>query len=280
MTAKSNSVKAKIDGKGKTIQERYYDSHGKAYLDIDSDGTVDTIYPNSIDENVVLKSEEVKIRKQSSSFKMYPSVSTSNSMTWKYMYTDYDEILTDNKLYGYIDANITPSSNPDISVSNDYQLATFGSLSKGKTLTIKKSEKAYKNSPASTISLTSQYFYGYQSSLNLSYTVSAADNVITLLIDDYNKQGLKYINLNGVVGDFETQNEYSGLNESKLGFNSNTSISKMVNDETIYSKMDTIITLDKLDIEYSSFVSNEYQHNFLEKLQTSDNIKIEGAKYG
>ena len=39
------------------------------------------------------------------------------------------------------------------------------------------------------------------------------------LIDDYNKQGLKYINLNGVVGDFETQNEYSGLNESKLGFN-------------------------------------------------------------
>ena len=35
---------------------------------------------------------------------------------------------------------------------------------------------------------------------------------------------------------------------SKLGFNSNTSISKMVNDETIYSKMDTIITLDKLDL--------------------------------
>ena len=40
------------------------------------------------------------------------------------------------------------------------------------------------------------------------------------LIDDYNKQGFKYVNLNGVVGDFENQNEYSGLNESKLGFNS------------------------------------------------------------
>ena len=35
MTAKSNSVKAKLDSSGKTIQERYYDSHGKAYLDID-----------------------------------------------------------------------------------------------------------------------------------------------------------------------------------------------------------------------------------------------------
>ena len=40
------------------------------------------------------------------------------------------------------------------------------------------------------------------------------------LINDYNEQGFKYINLNGVVGDFENENEYSGLNESKLGFNS------------------------------------------------------------
>jgi len=40
------------------------------------------------------------------------------------------------------------------------------------------------------------------------------------LIDDYNQQGMKYVNLNAVVGEFENQNEYSGLNESKLGFNS------------------------------------------------------------
>ena len=40
------------------------------------------------------------------------------------------------------------------------------------------------------------------------------------LINDYNEQGLKYLNLNGIVGEFENQNEYSGLNESKLGFNS------------------------------------------------------------
>jgi len=40
------------------------------------------------------------------------------------------------------------------------------------------------------------------------------------LISDYNQQGLKYINLNAVVGEFSEQNKYSGLNESKLGFNS------------------------------------------------------------
>ena len=40
------------------------------------------------------------------------------------------------------------------------------------------------------------------------------------MIDDYNNKGYKYLNLNGVVGEFEKDNEYSGLNESKLGFNS------------------------------------------------------------
>ena len=35
----------------------------------------------------------------------------------------------------------------------------------------------------------------------------------------YNKRGFKYVNLGGVVGEFEAENEYSGLNEMKLGFN-------------------------------------------------------------
>ena len=40
------------------------------------------------------------------------------------------------------------------------------------------------------------------------------------MIDDYNKEHLKYLNLNGIVGEFERRNRYSGLNEMKLGFNS------------------------------------------------------------
>ena len=39
------------------------------------------------------------------------------------------------------------------------------------------------------------------------------------LINDYNNQGLKYLNLNGIIGDFEGKSEFSGLNEAKLGFN-------------------------------------------------------------
>ena len=52
--------------------------------------------------------------------------------------------------------------------------------------------------------------YGY---LNAGYLLKWQ------LINDYNNQGLKYLNLNGIVGDFENPNEVSGLNESKLGFN-------------------------------------------------------------
>ena len=40
------------------------------------------------------------------------------------------------------------------------------------------------------------------------------------LIQTFNEQGYKYINLNAIVGEFEENNQYSGLNESKLGFDS------------------------------------------------------------
>jgi peptidoglycan pentaglycine glycine transferase (the second and third glycine) len=52
------------------------------------------------------------------------------------------------------------------------------------------------------------------SSLNANYLVK------WYMIDDYNKRGFKYINLNAIAGEFEEKHQYSGLNESKLGFNS------------------------------------------------------------
>ncbi len=51
--------------------------------------------------------------------------------------------------------------------------------------------------------------YGY---LNANYLIKWR------MIDDYNSKGFKYLNLNGIVGEFEEENEFSGLNENKLGF--------------------------------------------------------------
>ena len=52
------------------------------------------------------------------------------------------------------------------------------------------------------------------SSLNANYLLKWQ------MINDYTNEGFKYINLNAVVGEFEKQNKYSGLNEAKLGYNS------------------------------------------------------------
>lgn len=40
------------------------------------------------------------------------------------------------------------------------------------------------------------------------------------LIKKWNEEGKQYFNMNGIVGEFKEQNKYSGLNESKLGYNS------------------------------------------------------------
>ena len=39
------------------------------------------------------------------------------------------------------------------------------------------------------------------------------------LIKKYNEAGKQYFNMNGIVGEFKEKNKYSGLNESKLGYN-------------------------------------------------------------
>ena len=36
----------------------------------------------------------------------------------------------------------------------------------------------------------------------------------------FNNEGYNYFDLNGIVGEFNIKNKYSGLNEMKLGFNS------------------------------------------------------------
>ncbi len=66
------------------------------------------------------------------------------------------------------------------------------------------------------------------------------------IISDYNEQGFKYVNLNGISGDFEEKNPKKnpliGINESKLGF-------------------DAIITeyIGEFDIVLNSFAYNMYK---------------------
>ena len=61
--------------------------------------------------------------------------------------------------------------------------------------------------------------YIYIDGFDENYTSLNANYLIKWrMIDDYQKKGYKYINLNAIVGEFERKNKYSGLNEMKLGF--------------------------------------------------------------
>ena len=67
--------------------------------------------------------------------------------------------------------------------------------------------------------------YIFTEGVDSSYSAINASSLLKWqLIEDYNEQGFKYVNLNAIVGDFENKNPkrnpYIGLNESKLGFNS------------------------------------------------------------
>ncbi|MBP5678818.1 MAG: peptidoglycan bridge formation glycyltransferase FemA/FemB family protein [Bacilli bacterium] len=66
--------------------------------------------------------------------------------------------------------------------------------------------------------------YIFTEGVDSSYSAISASTLMKWqLIETYNEQGFKYINLNAIVGDFENKNPkknpYIGLNESKLGFN-------------------------------------------------------------
>ena len=63
MTAKANSVKTKLSEDGKILQERYYDSCGKAYLDIDySDHGNPKMHPTVPHEHSIYFSNDTPVR--------------------------------------------------------------------------------------------------------------------------------------------------------------------------------------------------------------------------
>lgn len=103
----------------------YYFTYTAA-LDLNFDGDAETIYPMG---DVILQSEVVSPKKQSPILWMYPSLSTANTMTWKYHYQDIDSVLTDGKLY--------------------YRL---GSVEKGSVALSKCSDKEYKTLTLSALS--------------------------------------------------------------------------------------------------------------------------------
>ena len=164
---------------------KYYLTY-EAYLDIDDDGEVDTVYPKSIDPNAELKSNTISPKKQLSNILLYPSTSDKTNFKWKYKINDIDKVLNENKLYGFKNMDIEPSSEANIEVGSEiYKEVNFSSLEKGNILTIKTSDRQIKSDDMKYNNVTSQYFYGYNENFDLSYNASLETNKIVLRIDNY-----------------------------------------------------------------------------------------------
>ncbi len=177
----------------------YYFTY-EVYIDLDNDGNAETIFPKSIDENAVLKSDVIKPKKQEAIFSLYPSSSNSNSFTWKYLVKDVDYVLADNKLYGFINSSLEPSSTPTIIPNvEEYQAVTFSNLVQGNNLTISKNERFIKNSDLVTSSLTAQYFYGMIDNASLSYTINAQDNKMSIVLNNLNVNYNSIANIDVVI---------------------------------------------------------------------------------
>ena len=86
---------------------------------------------------------------------------------------------------------------------------------------------------------------------------------------------------NNPVVEIEVDPKYQLINY--FGYNFKMPLDwDFVDDNTDYTISDTdntiFISFEKIDEDFEIFTSNEYQINYLEKIQTSDNIKIDQSK--
>lgn len=174
-----------FDNNGLKRGNEYYFSY-EVYLDIDGDGTADSIYPKIVDENVILKSDSQFPDKQKPKYYLYPSNSNNNSATWNYKISDIDSCLNSNHLYAFVGNEEAPRATSSIIVGLDnYNSVPFGNLVADSFYSIKAAERTIKNKDSKYSTLSSQYLHSLKTSLNLSYSVEVDANTLIIRIDNY-----------------------------------------------------------------------------------------------
>lgn len=164
-----------------------------AELDLDSDGEAEFSYPKDKDPTVILKSLPVSIYKQPAKITTYPSTSDSNTMTFKYTYSDIDSALVDKKLYAGICHNsdsCTKVSEKPIHETVDAvnSPVKFDNLTPG-YLEVYSRQALIKNEDSID---EERYVYQYYESTyvlkDLSYTFVKGVNRITISINNFENE--------------------------------------------------------------------------------------------
>lgn len=160
-----------------------------ALFDLDHDGKGETNFPY---DKSLLKSNTVSISKQAAKIITYPSKSTDNTITFKYIYQDIDNSLYDKNLSVYLSNNADIKGNlastSSINTTTDYDTVTFDNLSNG-YITVSSMEALLKNdNNINEVTYIHQYFESSYTLLDLSYTVMLDTNRIIISINNYQNE--------------------------------------------------------------------------------------------
>ena len=187
-----------LDGTPNDVKDEDKMRRGNSYyftyemlLDLNKDGVGETKYP--YEEDIVLKSNTQTPSKQTPLIYMYPSVSTNDTITFKYKYQDIDNVVDNNKQIiakinnGTIDTETLVETAEDQELFNEI---TFENLSKGElTLTI--TEALLKGQQADR-KIVDQYFEGLNTVADVQYKIDIDTNKVSISFIDNNDQ-LKYV---------------------------------------------------------------------------------------
>ena len=159
-------------------------------LDLNNDGEAESKYPYTEEgqEEIVLKSKTVTPKKQEAHIVMYPSISTENSITFKYKFSDIDNAIELNVLTGtktmqaLINNSLRDAQEIEETTDDEWKEITFKNLVQG-NLNIYISQALLKDNVAENKILAEQQFEGKVLLDQVQYNVSLDSNrvIVTLL---------------------------------------------------------------------------------------------------
>lgn len=166
---------------------RYYFTY-EAYLDMNEDGDVDLKWPTG---DTILKSTTVVPEKQAPIFQFYLSSSDSNSMLWKYTYSDIDNALV-NKTISY-EVNKNVINTLEITETSKFKSVELNNLTEG-DFSIFSSIALIKNEEdIAKKYLARQHFDGVYKMPSLTFRTNVDVNHLIISINNY-AENERYIN--------------------------------------------------------------------------------------
>ena len=165
---------------------KYFFSY-EVELDLNGDGVKEDLnYPAITGSDVILRSAAVVASKQQPVYKMYPSISTDTSATWKYQIKDIDGAFAQQKLYAFSGNNLAASSTPEIILnSEEFESITFTNLKTDTFYSIRSKLLTVKGEEVGEYPLSTQFLSSIKNSLDLTYTASVDSNTLSVGIDNY-----------------------------------------------------------------------------------------------